>query len=140
MKRVVFLLLILCSLPIFSQERSHNMGSIAGTDSTYFWSPFRSNGTVFVVFDFTDFTTDSVELDLYYVLKNKDGEIKLIPIEAGFSPLTMVKATHQTIANGDTSHMAGVKITDSFFGDQFAYKVTPHDATSTDILKVYIRK
>lgn len=140
MKKAVLLLLMICSLPVFSQEKSHNLGDITGTDSVYIWSPFRANGTVFAFFDFTNFSTDSVELDLYYVIKNEANELKYIPIEAGFSPLTLVKATYQTIANGDTTHMVGVKITDSFFGDRFAYKLTPHDAASTDILKVYIRK
>jgi len=143
MKRIVFLLLILCSLTAFSQEKSHNMGSIVGADSTYFWKPFRTNGPVYACFDFTGFSTDSVEIDVFYVFKNDDDELKPIGVELGLGtefPVTLVKATYQTIVNGDTTNMVCVKIPDNFLGDQFAYKATPHNALITDILKVYIRK
>jgi len=144
MKRVAILLLFLIPVSLFAQEKSFAISNIVGTDSTYYIKPFRTSGPVMLAFDFTDFTCDNVILDVFYVFVTDAGLKRPKSLELGVSsatlPVTLVKATYQTISNKDTTHMVVFKIPDNFYGDQLGVKVTKGSATSADILKMYIRK
>jgi hypothetical protein len=68
------------------------------------------------------------------------SDVIYVPIEGYTFPVTLIKTDHQTIVNGDTSNAVSFKLVNGFMGDQIAFKVTPVDANSSDILKTWVRK
>lgn len=146
MKKIALLLFSLAFVSgLFAQDpKSYPLINIIGTDSTYFISPFRTSGPVQVAFDFTGFSTDQVVIEgVYYVFTGKIGGVevkRLVPIDGATFPLTLVKAEHQVVANGVTYNLYSFKLAFGFMGDQLAFKVTPANANSSDILKVWYRK
>lgn len=142
MKRVAFLLIfivIFCSG--FSQQLNIPMDMTAA-DSFYTWSNFRANGTVLVTMNYTGVSTDSIEANFYYMLKDRYTD-EYIPIQIeltaeSYLPITL-STTNMIIANGDTTNMEGFKI-NNFLGDRLGIKLTKHDAVATDTVKIMVRK
>jgi hypothetical protein len=142
MKRFALLLFSLAFVTgLFAQEpKSYPLIDIIGTDSAYTITPFRTSDHTQVVFDFTGFSTDQVVInDVFYMFKSGTDAI-YVPIEGYTFPVTLIKADHQTIVNGDTSNVVSFKLVNGFMGDGLTFKVTPVDAGILDILKVWFRK
>jgi hypothetical protein len=146
MKRFAFLLFSITLVTgLFAQDpKTYPLIDIIGTDSTYFVSPFRGTAPVQCAFDFTGFSTDQVVIEnVYYVFIGKVNgtEVtRLVPIEGNTFPVTLVKADHAVVANGVTSNLISFKLVNGWGADKLAFKVTPANANSSDILKLWIRK
>jgi hypothetical protein len=140
MKKVVFLFLLVISLPVICQEYTYIPYNIHGTDSMYFKKPFATNDPVQVFVDFTGVSTNTIAISFYYVVKLESGSLRLTPIENLPNPVTLDKTVYSVVANGVTTNVFSFKLTKGFKGDQIAYKIVKSDAIVTDVIKILPRK
>lgn len=142
MKKAVFLLLLMVSIPVFSQSGprdSLKIADISGSDSIW-WTRIEGRTPVIVTWEFTDLDANDATLSVYYG-DYDETESDTIPISVDRStasryPITLDKTDSEfySTKDGETSNVYGVE-KDNWLHDFIGVGLSKGSVTSGAVIQ-----